>query len=396
MLDFAIPEIKVPKLPPILEFSEDQLSYNGSIPLPPFDLFECLDSELHNHNRDATLSLINEAKNTFEYNCFLDAHFDETSRKPRAEELLDLGVFKCDTQDAETALEAVKYVYPMHWVLYGYAAESPADSYKIQDAGDFIEAFRTTSLKDVILHLFGTYRKDLAKAVVKSSQEALMKAWIYSPFIPIDYVIDFLNVSLIEGLTFDSVYNVPAHRFLLEKLSVGDCKRLLWDTDPLIDDTVLMWADNQSKANKKISEQKKIKSTRQLHDMFLSLEQGKTCVDYSLPDGFEKLSEMLNNILKPLDLYSEPITNSRWAADVGSALKNCAGSKHNRELGVKGALGFLVIKNTKTEKEHALASFRPNGENFKLSEIKLIHNVHAEELEQIINEELLKVKEYAL
>lgn len=380
-MKFHIPEVK---LEPLLNFTDGELQLRTVMPLSPFDLTMALVEEQSGMNGKHTRKAAEQAldSNALQYSR------GESEGLQDAIELLKSEAFRSfSEEDIEVALRTSRLVYPMHWELYGYDSRSAMDECMAPDPGDYASAFKTTELRSLVVELFGEYRKDLAKVVVQAPRDSLFKAWIYAPFMPIDYVVDYLRevIESDDDTPTEIEPNVPSHRALLETLTVGDCRRLLRDEDPLISDAVLMWGDDLVKANELIAQQKKIKSARHLHDLLLVLDQGSAKLDYSIPDGVRELSDALTKQFAPglnahPKLIAEVILDSAQAADVGAALKNCAGGSHNRREGVEGTTGFIVL-NRENGKPYALSSFKPIDSGLRVSEVKIVSNAKALDLE---------------
>lgn len=378
MDEFRIPLI-APVFPAFLKFENGSLksSFDLDMFMPLTFATNCYDELVHDPEKGSRQAVIDALDH-------LSPIVDEPALARAVDRMALAYMRQGSLENIRLSILAAQMCFPIHYELYGYFAESPADEFRVQDPGDYPAAFQAATLEGLLKTLFGCYRKDLAKAVVRASEEHLLRAWLHSSSMPIDWVIDYLRTSDPEDSPAEFTLNAPAYRSMASTLKPGDSKRILHDRDPLIEDTVAMWCGKDDEELLSITT-KKIKSTRDFHDRLLTLERKSAYSKYLIPEGFPEALESLNEPLTAEGLSTEIVLDSSRAADVGAILRNCCGASFNRQQGETGALVFVILN--RESNPYALASFtRLASGTFALRELKANANTPIPDLETQIKE----------
>lgn len=254
--------------------------------------------------------------------------------------------------------------------LFGYTGSSPFDSHRCSNDGGALELLKIGSFKQFLTAVFGAYRKDLAKAALATSEARFWHAAAAVGSMPLDWLIDYLRdgPEPEDGLT-----NLGGLRQLFGSLKPGDARRVLRHPDPLLEDAVEMFGDYEE-APQLLATAPKLKSTRELHDLLLTLEQGESQCVYPEDPEVELFSQLLS---KALGSPIRVLHSAREAAVVGSKLHNCAATKHNRLRCQAGELFLLTLHDQEGEPT-VLMSF---DSELKLLELKRTRNTNDRELE---------------
>lgn len=368
--------VESPNFDPIVALVGGELVFNKEV-VPPITLMTIIAEELQGYHAVKLQSDITEAAES--------AQVELTAPEDLA---ADLEQEYAITRDAiNMGFQAVQIMFPVYTELYG-VQESSAEAWAVAEPGDWPDRLAAKTFREFVEGCFGCYRKDLAKAVVRAGEPELMKAWLHRDTMPIDWIVDYLNADHDKHPAQEMILQEGAYRSFVKAIKPGDSKRILWDSDPLLDDTVLMWVDNHEEASR-LFQDKKIKSIRDIHDRLLTLEHKKAHVEYLIPDGAESLCASLESTFNAQALTPTIIRNSSHASDVGAKLRNCCGASFNRERGEEGKLLFVTLDYN--DEPYALCSFSKKDNQFSLSELKIQNNVSSPELETLVEEAITRL-----
>lgn len=305
------------------------------------------------------------------------------ARLPTRAELRALAEhFAADGPTVEAAALVHRELLPLQVELFGYTEKSLFDSHRCIHDGGALQLLETGDFKKLLTSAFGTYRKDLAKAALATSEARFWYAAAAAGSMPLDWLIDYLRTGPEPE---ESLTNFGGLKRLFSCLSPGDARRVLRHPDPLLEDAVEMLQDYEE-APRLLAEAPKIKSTRGLHDLLLTLEQGESQCEYAREPAMELFSELLSSELqKP----TRVLHSAAEAATVGAKLHNCAATKHNRRRCQAGEL-FLLILHDEQEEPCVLMAF---NRELKLLELKRAYNAEDFELEARVTSLLPRLRE---
>lgn len=226
--------------------------------------------------------------------------------------------------------------------------------------GEIGRAAVASTLREFIEISFGTWRKDLVKAVLASHPDQYRYAVVFAPLLPIDHIVTFLRSGK-EVSVLDPV-DLPAMREMLGALDQHEIRRCLMsaDSDLLIDATTILvdrGVDGQFSRDR-IGD-RRVQGLRDLHERALSFvrssrEKMELAQDGGLADACRDLFP---------GAAPRQASTSHDLSSIGDVMGNCIGSYSFSESGAKGESFFVIWEAEETADPVAVAEIRvlPGG-----------------------------------
>lgn len=217
----------------------------------------------------------------------------------------------------------------------------------------YMKAFRAKTFQELLISLFGTYRKDLAKAVVNSSLERILWASSFKEVLDIDAIIDGLKNT-------DSTYaDIPANMSSLAGFPKNVVKKLYLERMQWSEGIAYIEDSLEMAPMIPMEERKKCTSWDALHNIgmvhYSITVDSNTGIDHAkgFQDFFEKATIKNFNIA--------PMQTAKSFIETGEEMNVCVGSKSYIARAFTGE-GYCFRLEEGVNKPYALFEVRHNPE----------------------------------